>query len=97
MATKKMPAELKGRIVIGYYNLGGFYQDVIITRHRHLDDLILDFKRMLKTLTNEQIKPLSRVVVHAIGEIDDEIGTLIDWPKKELIIQFPEYIPEEVK
>lgn len=92
-----MEQEIKGRIVIGYYNLGGFYQDLVITRHRHLDDLIIDFKRMVKTLTNEQIKPLSRVVVQAVGEIDDETGTLTNWPKKELIVQFPEYVVEESK
>ena len=89
-----MEKELKGRIVVGYYNLGGFYQDIVITRHRHFDDLCIDFKRMVKFLTNEQLKPLSRVVVQALGEIDDETGEMINWPKKDLILQFPEYVEE---
>ena len=92
-----MESEFKGRIIIGYFNKGGFYQDIVPTNHRHLDDLIIDFKRMIKSIDINKYKNLAGVIVYAIGEVDDELGRLIDWPKKEFIVQFPEVVIDEVK
>ena len=82
-----------GVIVIGYKNKH-FYQDFFITKHRHLDDLVLDFNRMVKTLKPEQLKAIAGLSVYALGIIDDDTGKLISYEKPSFVIDIPELVKE---
>lgn len=86
--------ELKGKIIIGYYSLAGFFTQFVVTNHRYIDDLEIDLKRMVKTCDDKILKMMSRVIIYAVGEINDESGEIVNYPSNKLLVQFTEYVEE---
>lgn len=78
-----------GRILIKYKSPLGFFTDLVCTKHRHLEDLIRDFKRMSLSLDEVQKKQMQDYIVYAVGTFDDDAGTIELYSHDELIIQFP--------
>lgn len=84
------------RIVIGYKNPIGYFQEVVITRHRHLDDLIIDLKRMIQHCDDTYLTAFSGVSIFGLGTIDDETGKMENYETAEFLTEFP-VVAKEVK
>lgn len=78
-----------GRIIITYKSPLGFFTDCITTNHRHLEDLILDFKRMVLGLKETDKVRMADYIVYAVGSFNDDLGEIELYNKPEFIVQFP--------
>lgn len=85
------------RIVIGYKNPIGYFQDFIATRHRYIEDLTIDLNRMIQHCDTSDISYLSGIEVYALGTIDDDTGIMKSYETPEFLVQFPVQVKEVKK
>lgn len=81
-----------GRIIIGFKNPHGFYNDFNITRYTHLDDLFRDYERYSLVMSDKDKFNFSEISVYAIGSINDETGYIETYNFPELVINFPKFV-----